>query len=167
MILYYSIQVRIIPFDIQYIFLSFIKLFLIYYYQVICYMVLLILNCHCILTLALCIYDDSLNILIKLFPYHLYLDNKIYSQSYSIPCHLQLNTCLVLQLLFNLSPLFATPTIYSKTKSQLSTLLIIAFEHKVIDIQKFSLIIDAKYIHHYIRSYKRHIKSYKAVINGI
>ncbi len=52
-------------------------------------------------------------------------------------------------------------------KSQLSTLLIKIFEHKVIDTNEFLPIIDAWYIRRSVTRYKRHVESCVAVMRGV
>lgn len=59
----------------------------------------------------------------------------------------------------------AIPTI--PLKLQIPTLLIKAFECRVIDINKFSPLIDAGYIYFSITRYERYIKSHIAIINGV
>ena len=68
-------------------------------------------------------------------------------------------------LVLNLSQLFTT--LIALPKSQLQTLLIKAFEHRVIDTHEFLLIIDARYMRCSIAYYQRHVESCIAVMNRV
>lgn len=59
----------------------------------------------------------------------------------------------------------ATPTTFLKL--QIPTLLIKAFECKVIDTNEFSLIIDGRYICLSITCYEKYVKSHITIMNGV
>ncbi len=77
----------------------------------------------------------------------------------------QLSSWSLHQSSSNLPQLSAAST--ALLKSQLPTLLIKAFECRVIDTNEFPSIIDAEYIRCSIAHYKRHIESCIAVTSGV
>ncbi len=124
---------------------------------------------NCISTLTLCIYFDIVKIFLSLFflstkslqIWNFYLDIMMSSPLHSIHGHPQLSSRSLHWSSSNLPQLSAAPT--ALLKSQLPTLLIKAFEHRVIDTNEFLPIINVGHIRCSVAHYKRYVESCVAI----
>ncbi len=134
-------------------------------------MLFALLFLNCISTLVLCIYFDIIKIFSSLF----FISTKslqiwnffitMSSPSYRSLGRLQLSDWSLHWSLSNLPRLSAAPT--TPLKSQLPTLLIKAFERRVMDTHEFLPIIDVGHIHRFVAYYERQVESCVAVMSEV